>query len=1151
MCDTNLKTREQSPSTTVSDLPPILSNGEVGSPRQSLLLFFTTAFAKHLDATDPFLSNVINKLYRNLSKEHGPSVLTLEVTVAVVDKVSPRCLSQWKFEEDPLASSEGVAFLANDSEATKANFIPKLPGVENSGPSTVSISFGLVPVDERKANTVRVQPANTLFHNGRGATFFHSTWKLDGQSGILRSTDRHDIQDLSINFPLLTEKVSHRAPLIPLTVPRRVEQSFGNVIRLVSELGSEGRGFPASRDLEESIPAFLTRRLAGRQGQGPQSTPLHQRSPDPDDQLLVYAAILPPSLLDSTQKGFNSALEGYQYYLMDEERIRTFSMMSEEKASTIYPCYMAEGATFHRVLGGGGGWGNSAGLVSVEPMDMFQYNSNAPSSGPDVLDGDDILPGFLSRPVAPPGCFIQFFVAAHAVDVDARHLFTSPAKASFTVGCIPESGSEASLLLDAPPTLFTPDHIGLLSTKAIGYSFGLSKKSTAMPVVSSTAVDIPFSRAHFDLSSENSAEGEILKTPLQGVLSTNSRKISGQKSHSTNEYSVAEEETYGQSWSVSTSKPRTQTSIYEQGIESIEHNAVGVYEKDMKSANMGILSHQLSKGIRPRMSTNRQIFQLDGAQQIAHSSNSTKVKLSNQGGSKQGSTPKNPSKPLTREAGFQSFRVRQHITGFPTISKIITKSPPILPSSNVNTFPERVSAEPTLNPHPPKQRDVYKPRPEPETSLLSSTPTSFPLVRKHSSKPLTSPKPIVTGKSRPGQEQPLVRRTVSPHLRRPQPLVPIHPSTAEPFLNYYISDDNKPLRLTPESPARKSMPRYMRNEFKMRKMASVVVRKSVLRAVSITSKGPRYRRNPFKMTKVLSLIRKKDPRVGFIPSKAPIRKVYKVIRTDQPQAAYLKPTILRERKIEAYLSGKHGNEDPMTTPPVQFKLHRQKSKVRIKYSVSALGPTRKTRWGRFAGTLLPGVARRVRSAQSDSSLSWKSMREKWSPVRYNHPRMVRRSPVQTSESVLDSRLVDADWMDLAWQALERRVERRVAAIIANHAASASSQASPAVVSDSSSPTNDADRAVPTDELNTLEEAAQEFSPDPSNRKTLAQRRATRKAADLDEEAIRNQVFRAEYEVWQREYGETPRESPDESDGPRTGPQAVQLISDIKALLKGM
>ena len=163
--------------------------------------------------------------------------------------------------------------------------------------------------------------ANTLFENGKESTLYKDSWDLAEYGDSIRRIDLSDPFESRERSNCTLESTSYRNSLtcscVQITEPREVVSCMGNVISKLS--GSEGNVLPASSDLEANIPELLANKrfTTSRNVQ-------------------VYALVIPQGQMISRKVHPNNSLISQYGHL-------------------------------HRVTSGGGGWGNKAGLLSIDP----------------------------------------------------------------------------------------------------------------------------------------------------------------------------------------------------------------------------------------------------------------------------------------------------------------------------------------------------------------------------------------------------------------------------------------------------------------------------------------------------------------------------------------------------------------------------------------------------------------------------------------------------------------------------------------------------------------------------------------------------------------------------------------------------------------
>jgi hypothetical protein len=106
--------------------------------------------------------------------------------------------------------------------------------------------------------------------------------------------------------------------------------------------------------------------------------------------------------------------DGARYRLAQEQR-----QQRQQRQRRTLAALLAHGARLHRVLGGGGGWGEKQGLLSLDPHTRYSDDTSSASPFNHVLDNDDgrssssLFEQARRRlgEVARPGDYVQFLTA--------------------------------------------------------------------------------------------------------------------------------------------------------------------------------------------------------------------------------------------------------------------------------------------------------------------------------------------------------------------------------------------------------------------------------------------------------------------------------------------------------------------------------------------------------------------------------------------------------------------------------------------------------------------------------------------------------------------------------------------------------------------
>ncbi|KAK5990348.1 hypothetical protein PT974_08615 [Cladobotryum mycophilum] len=176
------------------------------------------------------------------------------------------------------------------------------------------------------------------------------------------------------------------APLVPLTSPRAVTESFGNIIRGIEV---EGKSIPASTELEEAVNALHKHSISSGIMSGPVG---------------VWAVVTPyesesSDLAEWLENGPDPIVAG-----QDVEDVKDLTRATATHLRTLYGL----GGRFYKILSGGGGWGAKKGLLSLDPQQTHF-----------ALSEEEQMAGFMKTMsdsgFTPRGSRIQFFMSAPAL----------------------------------------------------------------------------------------------------------------------------------------------------------------------------------------------------------------------------------------------------------------------------------------------------------------------------------------------------------------------------------------------------------------------------------------------------------------------------------------------------------------------------------------------------------------------------------------------------------------------------------------------------------------------------------------------------------------------------------------------------------------
>ncbi|KAF4979904.1 hypothetical protein FZEAL_3985 [Fusarium zealandicum] len=186
--------------------------------------------------------------------------------------------------------------------------------------------------------------ANTTFLNHRTSTLIASRYDLSGETPkLVERSEKHWQQ---VTLPLKEQLPSVGdlgiwAPLVPLTHPRVVTESFGNIVRRVNV---DDDSVPASNELEPAVDE------------------LHSRKSDlVQAPMGVWAMITPPTFGSNISRSTDPDPDS----TFDEKHNVTDLITST--SSRLHELY-GQGGRLYQILSGGGGWGAKKGLLSLDPQ---------------------------------------------------------------------------------------------------------------------------------------------------------------------------------------------------------------------------------------------------------------------------------------------------------------------------------------------------------------------------------------------------------------------------------------------------------------------------------------------------------------------------------------------------------------------------------------------------------------------------------------------------------------------------------------------------------------------------------------------------------------------------------------------------------------
>lgn len=518
--------------------------------RPVVVLLLTPSFAGWLNEDNTFVRLFMRRLFReriqaaNLPRQ-------VDVIAAVVDRLPspsgfPSPPSGLQEDEWPLNAYEGVAFSIafqlDDFFVRRTN--PDAENTEVDGISTLTLEFA--DISSRSSSAInlgrnqsqklmrasfQIPLANTIFHNGQPTTFlfYGLNYVLGDERWDIRR--RHPLERVSVLYdlpvlgPSSATEFTLSAPLLPLTYPQRVRAAYGNIIRQLSHPENDSEIVPASQQLENAVNGYF------------ESSGI---SPHPAS---VWALIVPAHpgqrQVDEDpprQENFSESLPIEASPLLMEpqtskrdETARIWQSATVDWSSRILTAITA-GGRLVKVLSGGGGWGQKAGLLSLDPETSF---SKAFASGrvDDTLEDDVELP-FLSSPeAARVGDLVQFFLFDQTPREDRNIRPNRGRLSAMEFGTTLDS-------TDNPAKPVDSSEPGFRVRRYLGFFGALSEKGVGVTVITQTGesmrskLDVPHSRLSLrfgDAFSNQKPHGSMASIASQRITSQDPVQEAGEK----------------------------------------------------------------------------------------------------------------------------------------------------------------------------------------------------------------------------------------------------------------------------------------------------------------------------------------------------------------------------------------------------------------------------------------------------------------------------------------------------------------------------------------------------------------------------------------------------------------------------------------------
>lgn len=519
----------------IASIEPISLPGSIEGIEDSFeqaILLFTPRFATSLAYDPQFLPKVLNRLFEKLPDfyQDGPGSNHLNVAVAVVDCLPRPCTRIREYTNRPPLSdhgSEGMSYVVSTiSELRVASDTLPLTNPNLDETKTLSLRVGNASdikavgmLDSEKymppANTlnadgvpkqhleVRIPLASTVFQTGQPGILSLSSWawRKAEDRYLLEQQSTESPNHVSFQYPFV-RALSIKIPLVPLTPPRKIVASMGNVIRQIER---DEEYITASQELEPAVSSyFIAKDL-------------------PPSAVNVWALVFPAARYLEMESVIHTSRDfpwlrtgSNSMTAQDFDRLwhkpRAFERFHK------WSLLVHRGIRLHRVLSGGGGWGKKAGLISLDPDSDFKEppvaELGAMFANSDLFETNE---GMLGN-AAKVGDLVQFYICPSNT--------AAPLPPDMERGMRLEIGIIPSTVDNIPLTEESNDDTGALHLGRVHHhQFGfMSEKGISIATLkqgsdlswttsSRTKISVPFSRLVSGRSTRS-----LLFTSTQGKI---------------------------------------------------------------------------------------------------------------------------------------------------------------------------------------------------------------------------------------------------------------------------------------------------------------------------------------------------------------------------------------------------------------------------------------------------------------------------------------------------------------------------------------------------------------------------------------------------------------------------------------------------------
>ncbi|KAF5965442.1 hypothetical protein FBULB1_12214 [Fusarium bulbicola] len=387
------------------------------SRHDAAVILATPQYAQWLGKNE-FLSEFVDML----SGSDGTG--EFHTLAAVVDHIAPPVPSN-----KPI---QGISIL-------RGNLDGILPGLWTEAPPKEWSDGGKVSALTMDLGSphITIPLTNTTFQNHRTSTLIISRYDLSaGSPKLIEQTDKKHLQKVTIPVQKRLSSINDLgiwAPLVPLTQPRVVTESFGNIVRRVD---IEDESVPASTELEPAVDE------------------LHASKSDlVQSPMGIWAMITPPTFV---QSGGSSPYVNPdpEATFTDGQSITELTAVTSDQLGILY----RQGGRLYQVLSGGGGWGAKKGLLSLDPEQTHFVVSEEEEMQRFIqaMEGGNFV---------PVSSKIQFFAST---DASASELVgNKQTETGVVFGTASKVEVETDMSPSQPEALLLENHFGALSNVGI------------------------------------------------------------------------------------------------------------------------------------------------------------------------------------------------------------------------------------------------------------------------------------------------------------------------------------------------------------------------------------------------------------------------------------------------------------------------------------------------------------------------------------------------------------------------------------------------------------------------------------------------------------------------------------------------------------